>query len=295
MAADIPRRFDRLMLDFRAARVGGAVVNGRLFAVDGRAQILHAGALRADTIERSVVVLVHGFNVDRDNGVRSLGGLMQLLAPALQGTLLIGVLWPGDSRARALSYSFEGNDADDTARRLAQWLATLICPTASLSFVAHSKGCRVVMRTIEHLAAAGQSRRIDQVCLLAAAIDRTSLTAPGPKAFAAVTLQATRVTVLSSVSDRVLRFAYPAGDLLQGWVYAETDEPGLALGFKGPRHRREADPAARARVHGEPIPEAAGVDHGDYLPGKPPASAKEERVAAFVAAALTGQPAPHFA
>jgi Alpha/beta hydrolase of unknown function (DUF900) len=243
---------------------------------------------------RRVVIAVHGFNVDRPAGRTSLGEFMTPIAPSLGDALLIAVLWPGDSRVGFLSYSFEGTDADDSAHRLARRILDWLHPSARLCFAAHSMGCRVVMRCIQALVELGAAQTVEQVCLMAAAVDRTCLADPAVRGFAGATRRAVRVAVLSSVNDKVLTFAYPVGDLLQGWLYAETEEPGLALGTRGPSFARSFDPDAKARVYHKPTPADRGVDHGDYLPDGPHPSAKELAAAVFAAAAVAGLADPPY-
>jgi hypothetical protein len=292
------RRFDRLLLDFRLHDQGGPVLPGRLRRSAppyGWLSDQETAAMRGDTMGRKVLFLVHGFNVSRGAGIVSLEGLMGLLAPAMPETLLVGCLWPGDSGVGAFSYPFEGPDADDTAARLAARIGDWIHPSAELAFVAHSKGCRVVLRTIDKLAQAKAPQRIAQACLMAGAVDRDCLAGPAAGSFVRATLACGRTVALSSVKDRVLMLAYPAGDLLQGWFYAETDEPGLALGYKGPTFPKDHDEQARLRVYHEAIPPAANIGHGDYLPHAVPPAAEAQRCASFSIAALTGRAEPRFA
>jgi hypothetical protein len=287
-----------LVLDLRTADVGGAVGSGSLAQAGTPDRLLapqELQALPADTMARRVVVVLHGFNVDRRDGWTSLTEFMTLVAPSLGDALLIAVLWPGDSGVGFLSYSFEGRDADDSAYRLAQRIGDWTHPSARLSFVAHSKGCRVVMRCIQALMAMRAPQTIDQVCLMAAAMDRTCLTDATVRGFAGATRRTVRVAVLSSVNDKVLSFAYPLGDLLQGWLYAETEEPGLALGMRGPSFPTDFDVSARTRVFHRPTPRDSGVDHGDYLPDGPNPSVKERSAATFAAAALAGLADPEYA
>jgi hypothetical protein len=243
---------------------------------------------------RQVVLAVHGFNVDRRSGRASLAEFMTLIAPSLGDALLIAVLWPGDSGVGFLSYSFEGPDADDSGHRLARRILDCVHPSARLCFAAHSMGCRVVMRCIQALLGMAAPQAIEQVCLMAAAIDRTCLTDPAARGFAGATRRTVRVSVLSSVNDQVLTFAYPVGDLLQGWLYAETDEPGLALGTRGPSFPRGFDVEAKPHVYHRPTPVGRNVDHGDYLPDGPAPSCKALAAAVFAAAAVAGVPDPPY-
>lgn len=240
------------LVDFRVADVGGAVASRPIVSCESPDGDLGG--------EPRITFLVHGYNVSRPQGRESLLRLARALQPAVHGALA-GVLWPGDHWARAASYPFEGRDADDAGRRLAEFLARDVRRGAELSFVAHSLGARVAMEAIRHLDPAAFPVR--QVCLLAAAIDDFSVAAP--RGYRPAVEKADRVAVLASRKDRVLRLAYPAGDLLQAFLFFWREESGLALGYHGPRPRGAH--AVPGRVRHEQIPDARESDHGDYLPG----------------------------
>ena len=264
--------------DFRERSSGGAVVPGRLVAGD---------AARLFTAER-VCFLLHGFNVNREDGMASLNRLAAALPLSSEVDELVCVLWPGDHWSGALSYSFENRDADDSASALMQFVE-LACPRRpTLSFVAHSLGCRVAMRAAE-LARRGRWR-IDQVCLLAAAIDDDSLASSS--VYRAASRSAQRVATLHSHQDRVLRFAYPAGDLLQAFVFADELARG-ALGYHGPRPRRGPPEAVPESVTAQGIADARRAGHGDYLPDEPPNEAQRS-AAAYVDEVLSGVAQPRY-
>jgi Alpha/beta hydrolase of unknown function (DUF900) len=252
------------LLDFRGANVGGAVVPGRIVPGPGLGTEMD---LRA---ESKITFLTHGFNVNRQQGTDSL--LRMARALALQpDEALVAILWPGDHWVRAASYSFEGNDADDSAAQLARYVNDVVTAGTELSFVSHSLGARVVMETIKRLS----SRRVRQVCLLAAAIDDFSVA--DPKEYFDATGRAQRVAVLASREDKVLKFAYPAGDVLQAFIFFWKDEIGLALGYHGPKAaRRNAVPL---QVYHEQIPDERKSDHGHYLLGPPPLPGERPSVA----------------
>lgn len=238
------------MLDFRGANVGGAVVPGRL--VRGNIQTL--------VREPRIAFLVHGYNVNRAAGRNSLDAFASSLR-SQTGTALVATLWPGDHWARFASYPFEGKDADDSAHRLAAFIrAAFRTAGTRVSFVSHSMGARVVLETIKRLQ--DSSIVVEQVCLMAPAVDSTCLA--DPKAYAAAAAKCDRVAVLSSTKDRVLKLAYPAGDLLQSLLYPRTDDAGFALGYGGPK-----DAGLRrtpANVIHWPVHPDRGADHGHYLP-----------------------------
>lgn len=153
--------------------------------------------------------------------------------------------------------------------------------------MSHSLGARIVMETIKRLPP--ERCPVVQVCVMAAAIDDFSLTAI--KAYRGATQLAQRVAVLSSAKDTVLRWAYPAGDILQSFLFFWKDIGGLALGYHGPRETDGLE--IPVNVLHVPIDKAAGTNHGDYIyAGKP----KPNHLAAgrFANAVIAGDPAPAY-
>lgn len=275
------------LLDFRASNTGGAVVPGRLVTQTGLGT---EADLRAET---SVAFLVHGFNVNRPGGVDTLRRLAQQLPPGI-GTGYVGVLWPGDHWVRAISYPFEGNDADDTAKELTKYIRLVVPKGTELSFVSHSLGARVVMETIKALKRADYPIR--QVSLLAAAIDDFSLARP--RDYSAAVAKTDRVAVLASRRDRVLTLAYPAGDALQAFIFFRRDDAGLALGSRGPKP--SGNDRVPLQVYHEQIPDPRGSDHDHYFPGdpatQPPAVTQNQAAAVrFSADVLRGVLQPKYA
>ena len=243
------------LLDFRSSDTGGAVVPGRVVTAPGLGS---EPQLRGET---SVTFIVHGYNVSRTAGRESLVRASQLLSVG-HPVAYVGVLWPGDHWSRAASYPFEGRDADDTAAALVKYIHDVLAPGCELSFASHSLGARVVLGAVKRLRA---SYSVAQTVLLAPAIDDSSVAYPAD--YLDAVLRARRVAVLASKKDRVLSLAYPAGDLLQAFIFFKTDRIGLALGFHGPRRSRTN--AVPAQVYHEQIPDARASDHGHYLPDEP--------------------------
>jgi hypothetical protein len=268
------------LLDFRANDVGGAVVPGVVVPALG---LGNEAQLRA---ESSIAFLVHGFNVNRSDGKDSLLRFAANL-PARSETAYVAVLWPGDHWSRAASYSFEGTDADDSARALTRYIGDVIRRGTNLSFVSHSLGGRVVMETVKRLNQAHYNIR--QVCLLAPAIDDFSLAHEAT--YLKAVPKAQRVAVLASRGDRVLKYAYPAGDLLQAFAYFWRDTFGLALGYRGPKERDGH--AVPAQVYHLQIPDNRSSDHGHYLPAEPPTLNQRSSVA-FTSEVLAGALQPHY-
>ena len=249
------------LLDFRKKGTGGAVTSGRLVAGPGLGTILQ---LRRET---QITILLHGFNVNRRKGKASLFRLANLLSPGVREHGVLAVLWPGDHWTRALSYSFEGKDADDSAKALARYLQEVVGlkQGTRLQFVAHSLGARVALETVKTLPAGKYA--VGQVCLLGAAVDDFGL--DHRKQYHDVARRVMRTAVLASRSDRVLKLAYPLGDFFQRFIYFRKELWGLALGFHGPKSRQRHR-GRQAVVHHVQIPDHRKARHSDYVPqGRP--------------------------
>lgn len=270
-------------LDFRGRNVGGPVLPGRLLGMPGAA----AGTEPDLAREPRVAFLVHGFNVNRRDGQEKLLNLARNL-PSNPDTACVAVTWPGDSWARFASYPFEGNDADDTGTELARFIDRVLPAGTELAFVSHSLGARVVMECLRRLGAGRYP--VGQVCVMAAAMDDTSLA--DAHLYLKVAEDAGRVAVLSSARDKVLRFAYPLGDALQAFLFFRRDDAGRALGLRGPR-AKESEAVPTPVTHTQ-IPNARNVDHGDYLDGEFP-NPSQRAAAQFADAVLSGRPSPEYA
>jgi hypothetical protein len=123
---------------------------------------------------------------------------------------------------------------------------------------------------------------------IAAAIDDDSLSAPNVYLNAGRKVQ--RVASLSSKKDRVLRFVYPAGDLLQAFLFWDDSE-GLALGYHGLRKHRATGTPKPANALDERIRKSKKVRHSDYLPDTP-VNHKQKSAAKFADAVISGDPDP---
>ena len=280
-------------LSFRdnARDTGGPVLGGQLQQWSGGACVREGYRLARDLgSEPRVTFLIHGYNVGRTEGRIRLQKLAEMLKGAVDGAL-VATLWPGDTPLLGpLSFPFEGRDADDTAENLARFIGDVLRPATRLCFVTHSLGARVAMETIRRLRP--HEFTVEQVCLMAAAIDDDALA--HQQVYGEATAHAGRVAVLHSQKDAVLRLAYPVGDLMQTFV-SSRDSPGLALGFKGP-----ADAAGEGgRVPRNVVDKKVGhhnVNHGDYLPparGGP--NSQQRRAAAYARDVIQGVERPRFA
>ena len=247
------------LLDFRSASTGGAVTPGVLVTRLG------FGTLHDLRAEVQVTVLLHGFNVNRSDGEAALLRLATCLSTVTNGGVL-AVLWPGDHWTGAVSYPFEGQDADDSAAALATYITQIAAlrKGTRLQFVTHSLGARVALETVKRLAP--HRYRIGQVCLLAPAVDDFSLA--NPRQYRGMVGRADRMAVLASDKDLVLKLAYPAGDLLQRFIFFWKEQTGVALGYHGPRPKGAY--AVPIQVFHTQIPDWRNAGHGDYLPGTQP-------------------------
>ncbi len=288
-------------LSFRGS--GGAVVPGQLSAFEAPGHVT-ARSMELVNYEQ-VTFLIHGFNVKGEEGRASLSALAKSL-PAAQEGAVVFVLWPGDSPVGPLSYPFtEGNQANDTAMELRRFIENHVALSTKLNFVAHSLGCRVVLESIRNLHRKVRGKRdvypVNQVCLLAGAVDDYSLSMP--EAYKAAVERAERIVVLSSVEDNVLKLIYPLGDLVQSFIFFWKETFGLALGYHGPKkYTSVADYFAEEdEIKVWPVPgnvttvaidEKYEVDHGDYLPSadaEPEQKRKQKAAASFVNIVIGGE------
>lgn len=239
-------------LNFRARMVGGGVIPGNLWP-PGREAELEAHS--------HITFLLHGYNVDQTEGKKSLRRLADSLPHAQGAGAIVAVLWPGDGKLGALSFPFDVNDADDTTKALLRFLFEKIHlrRDQTLSFVTHSLGARVALGTIDALTRRGFP--IGQVCLMAAALDRNSLANPGEYRRAVNATK--RISVLASKKDKVLKWAYPVGDLAET-LFHWRDSPRLALGYAGPKHHQSHQ--VPGNVFPKQIPKSRKSNHGHYLP-----------------------------
>ncbi|MEA3246160.1 MAG: alpha/beta hydrolase, partial [Gemmatimonadota bacterium] len=239
-----------------------------------------------------VTFVIHGFNVNRASGRAKLHAFAEGLAAHGGGggdgsRAMVAVTWPGDSWAGPLGYPLEGNDADDTAAALADFIETWIPGGATFDFVTHSMGARVAFETMRRLPRGAYT--FGQVCVMAAAVDDFSVSEP--PVYRGVVERAARVASLASRSDLVLRLAYPLGDLVQAFLFFWKDVSGLALGYHGPRPGRFA--AIPANVLARQIPDSDGVGHGDYLYSGMP-NARQRRAAGFAGGVIAGDAEPKY-
>jgi hypothetical protein len=199
---------------------------------------------------KDVLLATHGFNVDQKDGVKSLSHWQERFSlPA--NTLYIGILWAGDAWLPVVDYPFEGNDAVQSGKLLADFLNRNFDEVTNLSFASHSLGARMVLETISHL-----NRRIRRLVLMAGAINDTCLHSEYKGAAAKVDT----ISLLASRGDWILEFAFPVGNLFEGIISRGHPYIHAALGREGPAR------ANLANLHpGWQIPDNWHYGHGDYF------------------------------
>lgn len=281
-------------LSFRNRAYGGAVVPGQLnlYPLTSKKVSKAQGLVGF----KKVTFLIHGFNVPEEKGRESLYKMATKLPSAINNEgATVFVLWPGDSPIGPLSYPFsEGHQANDSAVEMKKFIENHITPSTQLSFIAHSLGCRVAMETVNqvHMMTNGNKKKypVNQICLMAAAIDDFSLAEP--EKYKEATERASKVFVLSSVKDNVLKWAYPVGDLVQAFLFFWEESAGLALGYRGPKDYKIRDGSKTFSVPDKVVPETIAreidVGHGDYLPSNN-ISQKQLATAKYVNSLLAGE------
>jgi hypothetical protein len=242
-------------ISFRERAVGGSIIHPLILAGEGSQpsrtyRPLAPAEVDAMIAGKDLLLVAHGFNVGREQGASQMAALEARLS--LPPTAhFFGILWPGDFFLPVVNYPFEANDAVRCGALLAELCNRRFTQAASLSFMSHSLGGRLVLEAVSRLA-----RKAKSLCLAAAAVDRDVLT----RQYAAAFANAEHISVLSSTRDKVLKLAYPGGDLLSD-LFGDSDSPfRSALGLKGPRPH-----PGSSLVH-HPIPKRLDCDHGDYLP-----------------------------
>ena len=228
---------------------------------------------------KDVLLAAHGFNVAYASGVHSLGRLEAALQPR-SGEAFFGVLWPGDWILPAINYPFEDRIASRAGQLLADFCNTWLASARSVSFLSHSLGARVILEAIRL-----SKRRIRRACITAGAVNANCLA----EEYALAAANCDSIITLSSMQDKVLEFAYPAGDLLADVLYPDHPPFESALGRHGPT------PPFASFIRAYEIADSPPYDHGDYLPPGdlktpfPNPQANCTRSVEFMAAAFRGQ------
>jgi alpha/beta hydrolase family protein DUF900 len=247
-----------LFLDVRLQAVGGelsTVVN--LFEGTSSADYVTIPRQRMlDAVQwKNVLIGTHGFNVDREHGIASVGYWGSLLQLSSQD-VFIGLIWPGDSAwAHGLDYGVEPQLADHVGILLGPFLDVLLANAASVSFASHSLGARVILGTVENM-----KRDPRRLILMAGAIDDDCFSTE----FEAVAQRAGEISVLASQKDDVLAMVFPLGNFFAGIVDQGHPWWHGALGREGPAVPRPANFMGPYE-----IPSNWGYGHHHYLLDEP--------------------------
>lgn len=207
---------------------------------------------------RALRFVIHGFNVDRNDGFRANGLLGELLDGPDADAVDVGVLWPGDFAIPVINYPFEFGDARETARLFARRLREVVRWNVPIRFVTHSFGFRVAMETLLAYGEANDAPLPVQELFFTAGADDSDVLGRSPYARALEGVE--RVVNLSSLSDRVLAGAFPFGDVVEAALWAGQETFRKAIGLVGPRAHGFGERLVSYRSG------AWGHDHSDYLP-----------------------------
>jgi hypothetical protein len=241
-------------LDVRHAPVGGGLAPS-VACFAGTSLADYSGIRSEDLVasikSKDVLIVAHGFNVDRAAGIASLSNWASLLHPP-ESVSFVGLLWPGDSVwAHGLDYPEEPKIANEAGELVAQFIDNNFSGAASISFASHSLGARVILQTINHL-----NLPVRRAILMAGAIDDNCLNTE----FADAVAKVDEISLLSSNKDEVLSVDFPVGNFFAGIIAAGHPWWRAALGHCGPVHPRPEN----VRVPFE-IPRNWKYQHGDYL------------------------------
>ena len=224
-----------------------------------------------------LIILIHGYNVNRPNGEAGFNAFGQLLqnhnVPELSVLgQVVGFLWPGDVDVKfiaGLFYPTKMQTARDSAARLAEFLLKLRGPNGSpmqIILVAHSLGNRLSLEMITDLLAQPNRTwgRIEGFVLMAAAVIVRDVDTQGRLSPAA---KSVRTRPLFSEADKVLHWAFPPGETaaLEGFFPQAVGRFGNP--FSTWTDRFDLQP----------------YDHGNYFPGLMTAGRLDDRSAQYVA------------
>ena len=221
-------------IDVRADSAGGnpvADASGVVIRTDTQPNPNPSRPLDAGLVQaiqgRDVLLGTHGFHVNRENGISNLSHWNEWLQLGDNG-FFVGVLWPGDARwVPFIDYPVEGDEAIKSGRVLADYLLSKFAGVNSLSFASHSLGARTMLEAIRNLK---QTFTLKTLTVMAGAIDDTCLVGE----YQTAAKQMSKISVLASNCDDVLKWAFPAGNLASGIVTRGDPYWHGALGRYGP-------------------------------------------------------------
>lgn len=230
--------------------------------------------VRAAVKRKHVCFLIHGFNVDRDDGYTGLGvmaqeftgaGVLGSAAPPINLLIsdvdvIIPVLWAGDWYL-PINYPFLLPDIRLTAQHFADFIWSSASQMRQVSFFTHSMGARVALETVRAaLTAKGRYNLplFDTAIFAAGAVPDDIM---DQSDFADTVAAFRRFVVVSSSADTVLSGAFPWGNAVEQALWA--DDPGRdeALGLYGPKLKSGSPALSKTTWY--PLTDHT---HGDYVP-----------------------------
>jgi hypothetical protein len=213
--------------------------------------------LVSDVRGQHVLIGVHGYDVNRADGIAHLSNWEGLLRLDPLPSIFVGVLWPGDSLwAHGLDYPEEPRIANEAGELIAPFLDVNLGTAASISFVSHSLGARLVLQTVSKM-----GLPVRRVALMAGAIDDNCLNTE----FSAAVGSVGRISVLASKKDEVLSLLFPLGNLIGGIIAEGHPWWRGALGHCGPSKPRSGNFQGPFE-----IPSDWDYGHHNYLQIDPP-------------------------
>ncbi|GLQ89011.1 alpha/beta hydrolase [Dyella flagellata] len=243
-----------LFINLRASPSGGMVA-GEATSWDDGTRYVSPQEFANRIAGRNVVFVTHGFNVDQANGIQDLTTWSDRYALP-DSWIYVGILWPGDCRLEIfVDYVYEGPEAISSGQLLANYLNQYAKQAQSYSFVAHSLGARMVLEAVRGLESDTQC-----VVLMAGAIEDDCFA----REYADAAAKISRIHVVASRCDRVLEWAFPAGNLIGEIVMHGHPYDRSPLGRNGPA--RPTPP--NLSIDSWQIPDGWNFGHTDYLPGQ---------------------------
>lgn len=214
------------------------------------------GQLKAETLDKRVLLLLHGYNVPEANVLPAYAkveaGLIAngLLGPEAPYQIIIGVLWPGFKGALFASAIHNANKSADQLR------AILIQLKPSwLAVETHSLGARV------GLGCANGTVIIDELILTSPAVAADSLEVGAE--FYRATQHVRSTQVCFSRNDDVLGSAYRYFEMPLHWFQLSSGD--MALGLTGPSNPGNCVSTVAAKDFSETIHTHSGwVDDATF-------------------------------
>jgi hypothetical protein len=249
-----------LFLDVRLDPVGGNLATS--VAVNQGTDVTNYQGLDVNQLVRNikgrhVLMGVHGYNVNRADGIAHLSNWEGLLQFPNSPSIFVGLLWPGDSIwAHGLDYPEEPRIANEAGTLVGSFLDANFGNAASVSFASHSLGARVVLAAISNTTLTPR-----RVILMAGAIDDNCLDTE----FQSAAAKTGRISALASKRDSVLSTLFPLGNLIGGIIAEGHPWWHAALGHCGPANPRPGNFQAPFE-----IPSNWDYGHHDYFQIDPP-------------------------